>query len=71
MSEKSEAPPHPAAKPMPMIEKFRLFETDNPNLLGIGFETAIGSVLLAANKRRVLEMIAKPRVAVERMREPS
>jgi hypothetical protein len=43
----------------------------NPNLLGIGFQTAIGSVLLGVHKRQVLEMIAKLRVAVEQMREPS
>lgn len=71
MSEKSESPPDQSAKPMPAIEKFRLFETDNPNLLGLGFETAIGSFLVCANRRRVLEMIAKLNVAVSRMREPS
>jgi hypothetical protein len=71
MSEKSEAPPDQAAKPMPRIEKFRLFETDNPNLVGIGFETVIGSFLVCANKRQVLEMSAKLRILAEKMREPS
>jgi hypothetical protein len=56
---------------MPKIEKFRLFETDNPNLVGIGFETAIGSFLVCANKRQVIEMSAKLRVVAEQMREPS
>jgi hypothetical protein len=56
---------------MPTIERFRLYDTGNPNLLGIVFETAIGSFLVGAHRRQVLEMIAKLRVAVEQMREPS
>ena len=56
---------------MPAIERFRLLETDNPDLVGLGFETAIGSVLLAAHRRTVLEMIAKLQIAAGRMREPS
>jgi hypothetical protein len=71
MSEKSEAPPGQPAKPMPAIDKMRLFDTGNPNLLGIGFETPVGYVLLGASRKRVLEMIAMLRVAVEQMREPS
>jgi hypothetical protein len=71
MSEKPEAPPSQSAKPMPKIEKFLLFETDNPNLVGIGFDTAIGSFLVCANKRQVLEMSAKLRIVAGQMREPS
>jgi hypothetical protein len=71
MSEKSDAPPAQPAKPMPAIERFRLFDTGNPNLLGIGFETPIGSFLVGAHKRQVLEMIAKLQLAVTQMMEPS
>jgi len=71
MSDKSEAPPGQSAKPMPGIQKFHVYGTDNPNLLGLGFETPIGSVLLAANRKMVIEMLAKLHVAVEGMREPS
>ena len=56
---------------MPAIHKFRLFETGIPHVLGIGFETAIGSFLVAATKRQVLEMSAKLRIAADGMSEPS
>jgi hypothetical protein len=72
MSEGSKVPSSDAAgKPMPAIQIFHVLATDNPNLLGLGFDTPIGSVLLAANKQMVLEMLAKLSVAVEQMREPS
>jgi hypothetical protein len=71
MSDEPQAPSPQSAKPMPAIEKFRLFETENPNLLGLGFDTAIGSFLVCTNRRGVLEMIGKLKVAVQQMREPS
>ena len=71
MFEKSKEPPGPPAKPMPAIEAFRLFQTDNPNLVGLGFETVIGSFLVCANRRQVLEMSAKLQKVAEQMREPN
>lgn len=71
MSDESKEPDPRSAKPMPAIERFRLLETDNPDLVGLGFETAIGSVLLAAHTHTVLEMIAKLQIAAGRMRKPS
>ena len=72
MSDKSEEPPSAdRPKPMPSIHKFRVFETGIPHMVGLGFETPIGSVLLAADRKCVLEMAAKLRIVAERMKEPS
>lgn len=72
MSEQSEGPPsEPEKKPMAMIEQFRIYTTEIPNLVGLGFETPLGSVLLAANRKRVLEMIAKLKQVAGIMKEPS
>ena len=71
MSEGSGGRDHQSAKPMPAIERVRLFQTDNPNLIGIGFETPVGSVLLAANRTKVVELISKLQAILPLMREPS
>jgi hypothetical protein len=71
MSSGSEEPRTPPAKPMPAIEEFRVFVTEIPHLIGLGFDTPIGSVLLAADRKCVLEMIAKLQQVAEQMREPS
>jgi hypothetical protein len=70
MSEGSEGRGDQPAKPMPAIERIRLFRTENPNLIGIGFETPIGSVLLAANRAKVVELIGQLQAILPLMHEP-
>jgi hypothetical protein len=70
MSEGSGGPGPQSAKPMPAIERIRLFQTDNPNLIGIGFDTPVGSVLLAANRAKVVELIAQLQAILPLMHEP-